>query len=545
MSLLHRWSSVLTAAGVLVLVAVIVRPVLDNPFQIDELLLLYVLANYGVAALLLTPHGGHSLLTSNLSYVILRALFGLDSRYWLAVVVMTHLLNVLLLFRIVHTYTDRSALAGVCALLWGAAPVHYEALGWFAVYGQFLVATCVLWIVLDAARIHRRLRPLTTGVVVRWCLLLLAAATSFGVGLALAVVSGIAIILLLWDLPERARAARPLAALVIVVPAIYIVQQVVYHTLWPGEHVLYDAAAVMASGVHIGRAEILEFASCWTDLASYGAASLTLGPLLAFKQSALSFVGPLEDFTVQTVLHAVRGDALIVLGTVVGSAVLASTSRRCIVAGLGLLAVTSYGAVALWWVIAGRTNSQIMMGLPVGCAVLPRYHYVATAFLTVILALTVDELLGRGLRAVRAAGVGAMLLLAIATPWYLAAYRRLDQHIVGANYEFILNQIRSAAQRCPVGSVVYIDNRPVRTWIRGYENTALPGWAGVFALANSRDEVDGRRIRFVERDLELLNTLRAERGTRLAGLLVAPGEMSQSEGPCSLGTTPPGPRPFF
>jgi hypothetical protein len=68
-------------AGLCLAVAVRFRPLLAGGFFLDDLVRLYDLANYGMARLLLSPHGGHVLVTSNGVYALLRWMFGLDARW--------------------------------------------------------------------------------------------------------------------------------------------------------------------------------------------------------------------------------------------------------------------------------------------------------------------------------------------------------------------------------------------------------------------------------------------------------------------------------
>src|SRR5262249_62288224 len=82
--------------------------------------------------------------------------------FW--IVLLTHLLNVWLLFRVLRNVTGSLALGCFGATLWGTSPAQVGTLGWYSVYGQVLVAT-VLLVVLGGvtARAAARAAPAPPG----------------------------------------------------------------------------------------------------------------------------------------------------------------------------------------------------------------------------------------------------------------------------------------------------------------------------------------------------------------------------------------------
>jgi hypothetical protein len=81
-------------------------------------------------------------------------------------------------------------------------------------------------------------------------------------------------------------------------------------------------------------------------------------------------------------------------------------------------------------------------------------------------------------------------------------------------------------QAQPPGSTVYLENATTPLGIRGaaLPNFLFPGRAGVFILLNRSDQMDGRTVRFVERDDETLEFYAARPYTRLAHLIVRPDQ---------------------
>src|SRR5262249_2860027 len=148
----------------------------------DDFLNLYELVNRDAAQFVLRMHGGHLLLVRNAVFLLSFGAFGTSPVGYFALALATHLVNVVLLFRVVRRLTGSAKLACFGASLWGTLPVDEAALTWYSVYGQVLAGMLLLAVLsgLTGAAERgraRRAAPLT------WALLLLAAATSFGVGL--------------------------------------------------------------------------------------------------------------------------------------------------------------------------------------------------------------------------------------------------------------------------------------------------------------------------------------------------------------------------
>src|SRR5436309_1738507 len=67
---------------------------------------------------------------------------------------LTHLAAVGVLFEALRRLTASAGAACAAALLWGAAPVHQEAIGWFSVYGQILAVVIVASMLVSLAKVR-------------------------------------------------------------------------------------------------------------------------------------------------------------------------------------------------------------------------------------------------------------------------------------------------------------------------------------------------------------------------------------------------------
>src|SRR5262245_19190971 len=161
-------------------------PITRNFFFADDFLNLFNIRNDPALTYLVTPNGGHMLLTRNAVFYLTFQLFGAspEGYYWTSF--LTHLLNVGLLYRLERLATGDAPLASFGAALWGTSPLNEGTLGWYAVLGQVLVATALLVILGQVHRLSAAHRPPSRAMRCGWYVLALIAATSFGTGIAVA-----------------------------------------------------------------------------------------------------------------------------------------------------------------------------------------------------------------------------------------------------------------------------------------------------------------------------------------------------------------------
>ena len=193
-----------TVAAVLAAAAVwVFSPITRGDFFLDDLVRLYDLKNWGWTKLILSPHGGHLLATSNASYWLFDRAFGLAPRAWFVVVLAVHVINVLLLYDVTRRMAGDRRLAFLASTLWGVAPVQVGVLGWLAAFGNALVATTLLLLLRELTLAVARTRPPSAPRIAWWYVLALLGATSFGFGIAVAMVLPVGGYLLLCGVPER------------------------------------------------------------------------------------------------------------------------------------------------------------------------------------------------------------------------------------------------------------------------------------------------------------------------------------------------------
>src|SRR6185369_8441612 len=212
----------------LALAAIVYAPLTRHYFFADDFLHLYRLANLPLVQNIIEPFAGHLYLVRNAVFALLHWLFDVDPRGYFAAMLVTHLANVWLLYGVILVFTGSRLLACAGAALWGTAPVLAGVLGWYSAHGAALVATALLLFLRDLGRHARDGRGPAPGRVALWFLLLLAAATCFGTGIAVALVAPVVAWIVLPATPAARRAVVVLAALWIAVPLLYLAD----HWLW-------------------------------------------------------------------------------------------------------------------------------------------------------------------------------------------------------------------------------------------------------------------------------------------------------------------------
>jgi len=491
------------------------RVVLDF-FKHDDFIHLYQIANHGFWEFLLTPHGGHLLVASNLVFYLCFHVFGMASECYHGLALVTHLVNVGLLFLVVERTTGRRVLAIFGAAMWGMSPLARGSVGWFSVYGHVLAATAIRWVLVDVAKIRQVGVAVPRGMMLRWLALLLAAAMSFGVGLGVAMVFGGVVYALLPATPNRTRTSMLLGGLVLLLPAIYFLQHAVFEALWGPP--LADGRAALA---RLGE-NFTDCAVMFVELLAYAISSL-LG--LAVREAHGRVLLPLFEHRETDVMLVTALIAAVYAAGLAWALARSPRERRWEIGGFLLLALAAYAVIAVGrgGVMAARAPSALW------AVSSPRYHYVGTIGLVVALCLA----LARIPRRRRSQGPWLLVAwLALAFPLDVVAARSIESEagrVSRAQYGRVISRFRRAIEKRPEGSDVFIENR-VFAPVRLVPLSRFPGEAAAFVFTFPENEVDGRRVYFVERHRDVLAAAAKRRGSRIDDLLISRVEKQRLKG---------------
>jgi len=496
---IRRWHPLVLVS--LALSAWVYFPITRVYFYADDFIHLLAMANHGLVAYILLPFGGHSLLASNLVFATCYKLFDLHSEPYYWVVLLTHLLNVSLLFATLHALTRSAPLACFGAALWGTSPLAVGTIGWFSVYGQAMVAALLLVVLAQVTRVAATGTSPTARAAGLWYALLLLGVVSFGTGIGVALAFPAVIFLLLPSIWRRPGLRAAYLALPLVTLAVYYASRRLYLLVapLPIAELLQEAIAT--------RVPLRVMLPLVGHLLGFSVSSVVLG-FFRPPYPSLACWAAIAAFAVGVGVVVWRGDR---------------PARRAALAMVSLVA-------AIYCVIAlGRASLYNGLRIPPsGAAGYARYHYVATIPVVVLLCLVLQQA-GRLLDRPVMRGLALIAGLAFIVAGRLQLPFAIDEHMQGRNHVAkTLQDIDAALAARPEGATVYLDNEKSPVAILGpvVVNLAFPGRAALFLVAHpSSDVVDGRHVRFIEPDHQVLANHSQEPGRRLIGLLVAPEDL--------------------
>src|SRR5262245_23453548 len=480
----------------LALAAWVYHPITRIYFFADDFILLASIASDRVAAFLLRPFGGHNCLGRNAVFLASYHVLGLraDLYYWS--VLLTHLLNVALLFGLLHALTASALLACFGAALWGMSPLQEGTLGWYSVYGQVLAVTAMLLVLHSLARLAAAGLPLRSRTACMWLVLLLLGTTCFGVGIGVALTFPIALFLLLPDAWRRRGPRAAFVALPVVTLALYFGLRWVANRIEP-----------------LPLEELLQEA---LSLSGFDAVPPMFAHLLGFSMAGTI----LGSFLPGTYPHPVSVIAIAAFGAGLALAAWRADwpARRAMLAMLVL-----DGGIYLLIALGRAQAFQQFHVPPAQAASESRFHYAGSVPVTVLLCLVLQQLGQLGwLRAVPRG-----LALAVGLGILVLGHRRfgllIDERSPCRDYfARTMREIADAVASHPEGSTAYLENLSSPRLLLGplMPDRLFPGRAAAFVLTHRSDMVDGRRVRFIERDFDVLAWYLDRPETCLAQLLV-------------------------
>ena len=509
----RQWSDSAATGGVLpwrlvilwlipvVLAALVYAPIVDNYFWGDDFFTLFRLRDLPPFEYLFRPQGSHLYAATGAVFWAGDRLFGPHPRGLFCFALLTHLLNVALLFAVIRRLAGSDRLACLGAAIWGTSPVLEASLGWLSVYGHVLVATTILAVLLMLARLAdgERMQPLTP---LAWAILLVVGATSFGVGIGIALAMPAAAWLIVPPGRQRLLAVVALVVIAVAVTALYL------GTL----HYFADPGSATAAGLRRIWVRVVGFTIHLFGYSTTRALSGTFSHRVFYPSGTAA-------------LLVAAGIALLVVGSWLG----APPTRRRIL-GVLVLALGGYGLVA-----AGRAA---YFGGGAASGRVDRYHYVGLALVTTALCIGAGGIASR----VRWPELRRDLLLALALG-VLGVGQATSGRVIDHHLEFqrqtrsVLEAIDRAIDAAGPNRPAYVGNEAFAAMGPLFANAKLwfPGWSGVFVIFYPHNIVRGHRVLFVERDPAVIDGLH---GRRTAGLLVgeipgAPHAANRRDGPDS------------
>jgi hypothetical protein len=490
-----RWHPL--ALAPLALTAWVYYPITRVFFWADDFYHLGRLTDENPFAWVLTPFAGHNLVLRNLAFLGSWHLFGFHSEGWYWTSLLTHLVNVWLLFEVLCTLTGRVGLACFGAPIWGMCPLAVATVGWYAVYGQAMVATLLLLVLAGLGRLAVAGKPVPRRTALLWYALLLAGTTCFGTGIGVTLVFP-AVLFLMLPAGWRQRDVRiAYLALPAVTLGVYLGSGALAEWIEPLAASDKVNRAVAASGLRAAPAMLV-------PLLGFAVGGVTLGHWFdpARFVDARTWVA-IGAFVVGLVAVAWRGDV---------------RTRRVALA-MAALAVGIYGVLAV-----GRAPMYSLFHVPLArAAAEPRYHYVGTIPIVVLVCLVLREVgrVGRLSAVPRGPLLAAGLVLPVVA--YARSGFRIEPHAQTREYVTrTMREMVDTVAAAPPGTTVFVENGKTNPVIGPWLEVLLPGRAGLFLLVSPESLPPDRQIRFIERDPKVLEFWANRPRSRLATLLVPP-----------------------
>src|SRR5262249_38650068 len=159
-----------------------------------------------------------------------------------------------------------------------------------------------------------------------------------------------------------------------------------------------------------------------------------------------------------------------------------------------------------------------------------RYHYLGALPIVVLTCLALREMGRIGpLRGLPRPLLLVAVLVSAASGYAHATFRIYDNMFCRIYIDAAMRGIAGEALAHPAGSTVYLDNGNPPAGLLGpvMLKRDFPGRAAVLLLHQPGDELNGRRVRVIQRDPAVLAGYATPPDTPLAGRLVAPDAAAQ------------------
>jgi hypothetical protein len=491
--------------------AVVQSRLLSSYFSIDEWQHFFEIEQHGPLWFVFARYNDHFAPLTKLLILGSYTAFGFNPAPYFVLMLGVHLANVALLWRLIHYETGAPMLAALASALWGASAFQYNALDHFSSFAIALVTLLMLVGLLDITRLRLHGTTPTNARLLGWATLMLSMTLSTAMGIALAVAIPIVVAL---SIPKSAggrRAALLLGAWAVVLCASYVLP-----------------IAGTARGALGSQGSALRAPAAFAVIVTYGAAAVVLAPLLqavAFRVA----IGPLAPLPSETLFAWTALSGCVLFVAAAAAYLRLPLQKRKSVIYLMAIGWGQYAGIAI-----GRAALFDNFLLGPGSLHNGRYHYVGTLAFTAVMAILLSQVHVRWRLQARVLSALVLLSLVASANRAISAYM-VNPVLQAAKQQFPKSRARlsQALATAPAGPVAYLRNvdfdpvhRPLVSIFSDYPSKQhFPGAAGLFLLLYPSDAVDGRTVRFIEPDAEIVRYWR-KAGGRIAALLVSPAEVA-------------------
>ena len=472
----------------------------------DDFLHFYQIANWNPFEFIFLPFGNQFFPFRQLIYYGLFKIFGLNSLVYFSIVLLTHACSAYLLYKIILLLTDRPSLAAAGSMMWGIYPGNYSSLAYFPSYGQVLTSLFFLLFLYDLIRIEKGEISFSKIVAIRWSFYAFLMATSYGTGLAIACLSPLIIVIILWEVDQKWKMAASMLPVIAMILVLFIFKDSIYH-YFSGE--VYHSTPIALDVAFRHYKVILEMFIRMCVYSIYTMAALPMVLLTHQPSSAPQY--PLHAFFISI-------PVTILFITVFFHS--KEYKRHYLVFSmvfLGLIGLHAYGRAVFYQVF----------GIPASTASMTfRYYYVVYIPIVFIMSLMINDMLDIFPQISKAVISFVLLVIAISIYPSMNLAKVIDPFNTAAKEKFLyyetISDIEKTIKACPEGSSVFIDNTMKNLFsIFLPSGTDFPGKAAVFAIRYPNNTVEDRRVYFVEKDCRVAKENLAKKNWRISSLMVS------------------------
>lgn len=488
----EKWAPLLSLAAVLIVNA----RLLATFFYGEDFLNFYHIASVSnPLEYIFSSMGYHLYIFRNIIFYGMFKLFGVNSIVFFSVVLLTHLCCAFILYKILHLLTGKASLAAAGATIWGICPVNYGTLAWYTVYGHLLVGFFFLLFLYDLFRIAKGKLSFSTGMAIRWSIYLFASAASLVTGLAIACLSPVAIVMILWENDKKWKIAASMLPVIACLLLLFIFKDAIYYYFsgsMPNSNLVALSSAVSLHKI------ILEM---FIRTIAYSIYCMASFPLL--------FVFPPTVYPAAAIFISIPV-VILFIGLFFRSREYKRHYAVFCMFFLGLIGMIAYG----------RAPSNYYLHVPMIKAALSlRYYYIILMIVMIILSLMADQLTGISPKISKV--VGTLIFMAIVMAVYPSTHlaKKMDYRNESETWRKMyfntVADIEKTVRACPEGSSVFIDNT-----LDG-KIPILPGKAAIFVIKYPNNTLEGRKIYFVEKNCRLADKLINQKKWSISSLIVS------------------------
>ena len=476
---------------------------LSTFFFSDDFVHFYQISNWNHFEFIFSNIGGHLFIFRNLMLYCMFKLFGLNSVAYFLIVLLTHLGSAYILYKIIYLLTNKPSLAAAGMLIWGICPVNYVTLSWYATYGQVIIGFLFMLFLYDLSRIEKENILFSMNIAIRWSIYLFLMAASYGTGLAIACLSPLAIVIILWKNNKKWKIAASMLPVIALILLLFIFKDSIYYFL-SGE-VRNSNPVALSVALNYFRFILKMFIRMF----AYSIYCMAAFPLL-FMSLTIKYPAAAIFISIPVVILFVvlffRSEEY--------------RRRHYVVLSiffLGLIGLTAYGRAPICEMMNISNNS---------CSVQPRYYYIIFISVILILSLMADELLDVFPKIAKVIVPIVLIVIGISIYPSIDLAKRIDftnTSVKAKNiYYSTIADIEKTIRAYPEGSAVFIDNKmndPIPLFLPS--DTDFPGKAAIFSIRYPNNTFEGRRVYFVENDCRVADKNIEKKKWRIASLLVS------------------------